>query len=142
MDRDRGERNKAVSRRWHEAWGTPDITDAYGECLAPEFRALFFGQGWVDRATYIQQDQEFLRAFSDVRLSVDEAVAEGDIVMVRMTWRAIHSGEMLGLAPTERSFEIMGFGRDRFVNGRVIEHIPLFDQFSLFQQLGVQPRAD
>ena len=41
--------NKAVSKRWHEAWGTNQIAGAYADCLAPSFRARFFGQGWIDR---------------------------------------------------------------------------------------------
>ena len=49
------ERNKAVSRRWHEAWGTEDLAAAYDDCLALDFQALFFGRGWIDRATYIDQ---------------------------------------------------------------------------------------
>lgn len=33
MDQHIVERNKAVSLRWHQAWGTPDIESAYRECL-------------------------------------------------------------------------------------------------------------
>jgi hypothetical protein len=36
----REQNNKAVSRRWHEAWGTHAITSAYAECLAPDFTGL------------------------------------------------------------------------------------------------------
>jgi steroid delta-isomerase-like uncharacterized protein len=130
------EKNKSIARRWHEAWGTSDIRAAYDECLAPDFRAQFFGQGWVDRDTYIRLDQEFAAAFSDSHITVDEIVAEGDIVMSRMTWRGVHTGPFQDIQPTGKRFEIMGFAVDRFDQGRVVEHIPLFDQFSLFQQLG------
>jgi predicted ester cyclase len=131
------EKNKSIARRWHEAWGTSAIAAAYDECLASDFRAQFFGQGWVDRATYIRLDQEFAAAFSNSHITVDESVAEGDTVMSRMTWRAVHTGTFQGIQPTDRRFEIMGFAVDRFRNGRVVEHVPLFDQFSLFQQLGL-----
>jgi predicted ester cyclase len=56
-----------------------------------------------------------------------------------MTWRAVHTGTFQGIQPTGRRFEIMGFAVDRFRQGRVVEHVPLFDQFSLFQQLGLIP---
>jgi steroid delta-isomerase-like uncharacterized protein len=131
------EHNKAVSRRWHEAWGTSTITAAYNECLAPDFTADFFGQGKVDRATYIERDQEFARAFSDIRITVEELVAEDDRVMVRMTWRGRHTGQALGIPPTGKRFEVAGFAVDRFRAGRVVEHLPLFDQLALLQQLGV-----
>jgi predicted ester cyclase len=131
------EQNKSISKRWHEAWGTPALQQAYDRYLSEDFRALFFGQGWVDRATYIQRDQEFLTGFSDVRIVVEEAVAEGDVVMSRMKWTGVHTGAVPGIpAPTGKRFEIMGFGMDRFRDGKVVEHIPLFDQASLVQQLG------
>ena len=135
------EKNKETSRRWHEAWGTPRIAAAYEECLAPDFRALFFGQGWVDKATYTRRDQEFGQAFRDIRITVDEMVAEGDVVMCRMTWRAVHVGSLPGLPATGKAFEVGGFSLDRFRDGRVVEHRPLFDQYALMQQLGLLPAS-
>jgi len=129
------EQNKAVSKRWHEAWGTPKIKAAYEECLAPEFRALFFGQGWVDRAKYIEGDQTFLSAFADIRITVEEIVGENDLVICRLRWRARHVGPILGIEATGRDFDVGGFAQDRFRDGRVIEHIPLFDQAGLMRQL-------
>jgi predicted ester cyclase len=133
------ERNKAVARRWHEAWGTDAITAAYAECLASDFKALFFEQGWLDRDTYILHDQAFAAAFSDTRISVEESVAEGEIVMSRMTWCGRHTGAFQGIPVTGKQFEIMDFAVDRFRSWCVIEHVPLFDQFSLLQQLDVLP---
>src|ERR1700755_1491520 len=124
--------HKEISRRWHEAWGTPDIDQAYADCLAPDFRAQFFGRGWSDREAYIRYDRRFAEAFSNSRITVLDMVAEGDSVMVRMGWRAGDTGAIEGAAePTRRPFEIMGFGLDRFRDGRIVEYVPLFDQYGL-----------
>jgi len=132
----RGEQdNKAKSKRWHEAWGTRDLEAAYADCLGPTFKALFFGRGWVDRATYVRQDQDFLKAFADVSMVVEEAVAEGDLVFCRMRWKGRQVGPILDVPATHRSFEVMGFCQDRFREGLVVEHIPLFDQANLMAQL-------
>ena len=130
------ERNKAVSRRWHEAWGTEDLAAAYDDCLALDFQALFFGQGWIDRATYIERDQAFLAAFADVEIVVEDAVAEDDLVLCRLRWRGRQVRPIPGARLTGRGFEIMGFAQDRFKAGRVVEHIPLFDQQALIEELG------
>jgi predicted ester cyclase len=132
------EDQKAVSKRWHEAWGTTDIDEAYADCLAPDFKALFFGQGWIDKESYIERDREFSTAFSDVKITVEEQISEGDLVFCRMSWKGRHTGDIPGAAATGRSFEIMGFCQDRFRDGRVVEHIPLFDQASLLEQLGAK----
>jgi predicted ester cyclase len=108
----------------------------YDECLAEEFRALFFGHGWIDRGTYIEEDQRFVNGFTDTRVAVHDVVAEGDTVMCRMTWSGLHTGPADGLPATGRRFEIMGFALDGHRDGRVVEHIPLFDRYALHEQLG------
>jgi steroid delta-isomerase-like uncharacterized protein len=129
--------HKVISRRWHEAWGTPEIEAAYAECLALDFRAQFFGRGWIDREAYIRYDRRFAAAFSNSRITVEEAVAEGDRVMLRMIWRGVHTGPIEGVPePTHKPFEIPGFAVDRFRDQRIVEHVPLFDQYSLLDQLG------
>jgi predicted ester cyclase len=134
-DRSAIERNKDVSTRWHEAWGTPAIESAYREYLAADFVADLFGQGRVNRDEFIRRDRLFASAFSDSRVVVMDIVGEGNVVMTRMHWTAIHSGRLEDLEPTGRRVDIYGFGLDRFRNGQVIEHIPLFDQWKLMQQL-------
>jgi predicted ester cyclase len=133
------ERNKATSKRWHEAWGTDAIDDAYETCLAPDFTAEIFGQGVVGRDEYIARERAFVAAFSDSRITIEEMVGEGDTVMVRMTWEARHTGEVLGIAPTGRPFRISGFAADRHRDGKVVEHVRLFDRPSLLRQLGAAP---
>jgi predicted ester cyclase len=128
-------RNKETSRRWHEAWGTNGLEAAYEACLAPDFRALFFGQGWVDRDRYIERDRAFLAAFADVEVAVEDLAEEHDLVFCRMRWRGRHTGDIPGAKASGRRFEIMGFAQDRFRDGRVVEHIPLFDQAKLYEQL-------
>ncbi|MGH7719637.1 MAG: ester cyclase [Steroidobacteraceae bacterium] len=129
------ERNKQASKRWHEAWGTDRLETAYADVLASDFRALFFGHGWVSRDKYMKGDLEFLAAFADVQLSVEEMVAEGELVMCRMRWRGRQVAPVLGVESTGRSFEVIGFAQDTFKDGRVVEHVPLFDQAALIRQL-------
>lgn len=62
-------------------------------------------------------------------------MGEGNVVMTRMHWTAIHTGRFEDLQATGRPVDIYGFGLDRFRDGRVIEHISLFDQWKLMQQL-------
>lgn len=61
-------RNKETSKRWHEAWGTPQLEPAYRDCLHDDFQTDVFGQGKVDKPTYMTRDTEFLTA-SDPRTS-------------------------------------------------------------------------
>ena len=101
------ETNTAISRQWHESFGTPHLKSAYEKFLAEDFKALFFGHGWVDRDAYIKGDQEFVAAFDDVTMSVEQAVGEGDLVMCRMRWRGRQIAPVMGVARCGSPTEIM-----------------------------------
>jgi len=136
------ETNKEASREWHESFGTPNLKSAYEKFLAKDFRALFFGHGWVDRDSYIKGDQEFVAAFENVTMSVEDVAGEGDLVFCRMRWRGKQVAPVLGVQSSGKDFDVFGFCQDRFQSGKVVEHIPLFDVASLMQQLkGESPKT-
>ena len=126
---------KSTSTKWHEAFGTDRLPSVYEEVLADDFRALFFGHGWVTREQYMAGDQEFAAAFENVVMKVESIAQEGDTVFCRMTWTGRQVGEVLGLQPSGREFEVFGFCEDTYRDGKVVEHIPLFDTDSLQRQL-------
>ena len=77
------------------------------------------------------------RAFSDYTVTVDDIIAEGDTVAVRLTERGIHDGEFMGLDPTGQEFEHQTMAFLRLENGKVAEWWILPDNLGLMQQLGV-----
>ena len=129
------EANKAASREWHESFGTPHLKSAYEKFLAKDFLALFFGHGWVDRDSYMKGDQEFVAAFENVTMAVEDVAGEGELVFCRMRWRGRQVAPVLGVQSLGKDFDVSGFCQDRYRSGQVVEHIPLFDVASLLQQL-------
>jgi predicted ester cyclase len=81
-------------------------------------------------------------AFPDGRMTVEDQIAEGDIVVTRWTARGSHQGEYLGAPPTGRQVTIHGVDIDRIAGGRIVESWDLFDQWGLMGQLGVVPSSD
>ena len=78
----------------------------------------------------------FLRAFPDLRITMDEQLVQGDSVAFR--WRATgtHTGP-LGPAPaTGKRIAISGLIVDQVVGGKVRERWEQFDQPLMLQQLG------
>lgn len=80
-------------------------------------------------------DQEFVAAFENVTMSVEDVAGEGDLVFCRMRWRGKQVASVLGVQSSGKDFDVFGFCQDRFQSGKVVEHIPLFDVASLMQQL-------
>jgi steroid delta-isomerase-like uncharacterized protein len=80
-----------------------------------------------------------ISAFSPCTFKIEDIVAEGDRVAVRWRSRGTHSGEFMGIPPTNRSYEIAGIDFHRLADGRMAEHWHVVDQLSQLQQLGLLP---
>jgi len=112
------EENKQASREWHESFGTTHLKSAYEKFLAKDFRALFFGHGWVDRDAYVKGDQEFVAAFENVAMTVDDVAGEGDLVFCRMRWRGTQVRSVLGVESAERTSTLSASARTGFNRAR------------------------
>jgi steroid delta-isomerase-like uncharacterized protein len=78
-------------------------------------------------------------AYSDARITVEDQIAEGDIVASRWTGRGKHDGDLMGVAPTGKQVKVSGLTLSRLANGKVIEAHTNWDTFGMMQQLGVVP---
>jgi predicted ester cyclase len=79
--------------------------------------------------------QAFLDGLSEITVTVDELVADGERVAVATTTRGVHSGELFGVAPTGRGVEVTGIDLVRVEGGRIVEHRGLTDTVGLLRQL-------
>ena len=78
-------------------------------------------------------------AFPLYRLDVEEMIAEGDMVGVRVRHRGVHRGPFNGIPPTGREIDAPGFLTYRIKDGKIIDHWMMGDNLLLMQQLGVLP---
>jgi predicted ester cyclase len=74
-------------------------------------------------------------AFSEIRVTADQIVAEGDTVVVRWTARGCHTGHLLGLPPTGKETVTTGIDMLRIEGGKIVEGWVSWDTLSLFEQL-------
>jgi steroid delta-isomerase-like uncharacterized protein len=77
----------------------------------------------------------FRSAFPDFQFTLDQILAEGDRLAIRLTGRGTHKGNFMGIPPTEKnvSFDSMTFMRVQ--DGKIAEHWGLLDIPGLVQQL-------
>ena len=89
----------------------------------------------------MQGDIQFLRtAFPDFTLTIEEMIADGDRVWLRMTARGTNLGGFMG-PPNGKSFRITVVDICRFEDGKIVEHWGVPDRFALLAQLGLLPQA-
>jgi predicted ester cyclase len=130
------EENKAIFRRYTEEVGTRGNLELVDEIFEhyishqPDGSALERGPEDVKRF-----HREWRSAFPDIRIGVEDQVAEGDKVVTHFTIRGTHQGEFRGMAPTGKEIELKGVTTFRFSpEGKVVETWDSYDQMSLMRQ--------
>jgi predicted ester cyclase len=133
------EHNKAVSRRWIEVFNERDDA-AEADVRGPDYVAhapASLEPEPLDSEAWTRFLSGFVQGFPDLRLTVENAVGEGDLVAQRVHFAGTHTGGFQGLPPTQRKVSFSGLELNRFVDGRVAEHWFQLDALTLFQQLGL-----
>jgi steroid delta-isomerase-like uncharacterized protein len=75
-------------------------------------------------------------AFPDLHFTIEDQIAEGDMVVTRWSARGTHQGSFQGVAATGREIRLMGTDIDRMTDGKVVECWAHVDELGLMQQLG------
>jgi len=89
----------------------------------------------------LKGDIQYLhQAFPDFNLTIEDIVADGDKVWVRMIARGTNRGGFMG-PPNGKSYEITVFDVCRFENGKIVEHWGSPDRFAMLHQLGLLPKT-
>lgn len=80
-------------------------------------------------------------AFPDLRVKIEDIVAEGDRVAVRATWCATHRGvlQMLPVPASNRAVSFTGMVFWRVRDGKIVERWATIDRLGLQQQLAPKP---
>lgn len=78
-------------------------------------------------------------AFPDMRVTVEDQIAEGDRVATRWTFRGTHEGDFQDIPATGKQVTMSGITLFRIANGKLLEGWNKPDLLSLMQQLGAVP---
>ncbi|CAN5785976.1 ester cyclase [soil metagenome] len=111
--------------------GNVDLLDPV---IAPD--AIDRDIGMEPGATAIKDAFLGLRAsFPDTRFVIDDMIAEGDKVSLRLTAHATHHGKFMGIEPTNKAVTWSLIDYLRFENGKLVERWGLVDLATLTAQL-------
>jgi len=133
------EQNKNnVRRLLEEVWNKGHVSVA-DELFAPTYTHHDSSTPDVGRGPESEKKRATLyrNAFPDIRVTIEDLIAEGETVVVRWSCRGTHKGDLNGIAPTGKQFNITGVSIARFTNGKMFEGFVNWDALGLMQQLGV-----
>jgi steroid delta-isomerase-like uncharacterized protein len=133
------EDNKAIVRRSMEELFSDGKLEVAYEVFAPDY---------VGHDPLLTEDirgpegfEQFVRlyrtAFPDLKLTIEDQVADGDRVATRFTARGTHRGDLMGIAATGAKVTITGISIDRMRDGKSVETWTNYDALGMLQQLGL-----
>src|SRR5919199_5807633 len=111
------------------------------DLLAPDFvdHDLLPGQE-PDRDSYKRGLAQDYEAFSNLSVTIEDQIAEGDKVVTRLTWRGTHDRDrFMDKAPTGKKFESTAIFVHRISEGKVKEEWSASDLLERVRRLDEAP---
>jgi steroid delta-isomerase-like uncharacterized protein len=113
--------------------------DNLDDLVAPDFVSHTWGMAEAGRDQLRETTPQMHSLLRDVEMTIDDLVAEGDRVVVRLTSSATPKGEFMGVPAAGRRYTIGEFHLFRLSDGQIVEHRHLIDGLGLMRQLGAAP---
>lgn len=137
------EENRATLRRAIERFNDPEDRTGYFKLYDPDVVLHSFPPGLAPGIEGVEQFYTaYWTAFPDVRVTLEDVIAEGERLAARYTVRATHRGEFMGIPATGTRVTFEGITILRFEGGRCAERWQSADMLGLMQQLGAIPAPE
>jgi steroid delta-isomerase-like uncharacterized protein len=136
------EENKALARRFFAEVADGGQLDRAAEMMAADDRNHDPGLPPAlrgSRDAYINHFPMYTAAFLDMRIAVEDVIAEGNKVAVRWTLTGTHNGSLMGIPPTGKRVDCSAITMQRIAGGMIVEGWMIFDALGMMQQIGVVP---
>ena len=136
------EENKQLVLEHYESFVHQRDAEAVRRQLAADFQDHEMPPGTPPGPEAILQYRAVLHtAFPDLRVKIEDAVAEGDRVAVRASWSGTHRGPlpMVPIPATNRAFTFKGMVFWRIRESKIVERWAVIDRLGLQQQLAANP---
>src|ERR671921_272666 len=139
------EENKDLTRRSWEivTEGSLDtLEDALGEVYAEDI-VMHEPDEDVRGIEGLKQFVSMIRsALPDLRITLEDDIAEGEKVVSRWRAQGTHQGELMGIAPTGNQVAITGITIHRIEDGKIVEEWENWDALGLMQHIGAVPSPE
>ncbi|MCZ0998566.1 ester cyclase [Streptomyces mirabilis] len=133
--------NKRIMERFTSEFlptGDPALARKF---IGPDIVMHFGGRTQQGRDTYLGIIAANMKAFPDLRWTVEDMRAEGDTVAIRYTMTGTHKGPFAGVETTGRAIRAKSMAFYRLAHGKIVEERAQLDMLSILQQMGAIPAA-
>jgi predicted ester cyclase len=130
------ENNKSVISRYVQEFKNEQKFTVFPKLFSNKFTHHFnFPDRTNKMASFVSVGQTFLSAFPDVKVDVQQILAEGDIVVEQNKVSATHKGSFNGIKPTNKKVFWTEIHIYRLENGKIIENWPAVNFERILMQI-------
>lgn len=134
--------NKALVRRFIEQIFVQGSMSAVDELVADDFVPHTWPSTGAGKDDLKRAIERVFGGLADPEFVIEDMIAEGDRVAVRLTSSATQSGEFMGMPPSGKRYTISEIHIFGIRDGKVAEHWHQFDQLGMMKQLGAMPGGE
>lgn len=130
--------NRELVERWFERVWNQKSEAAIDEMFSPQGKVYGFPEPdsvVAGPAAFKNLHRDFCGAFPDLYITLDEMVAEGDVVAVRWHVDATHKGDHLGFPATGKKATLTGTSFLKIQQGMILDGWNQMDMAGLFRRL-------
>lgn len=132
--------NKALIRRFYEEVFNRRNLAALDDFYAPDHVDHTLPPGLpVSPEGTRQAIAVMLAGFPDLRITIEDMIAEEDRVVTRFTTHGTQQGTFGGIPPTGKQVAVSTIEITRIADGKIAEDWGLDDRLGMLQQLGLAP---
>ena len=132
--------NKSLARRFINEVFVQGRTESVDELVADDFTPHTWPGVEPGRESLRQAMKRIAAGLSNVRMDIEDVIAEDDKVVVRLTSSATQTGEFMKLPASGKRYSISETHIFRIVNGKIREHWHNADMLGMMRQLGALPQ--
>jgi len=132
----------ATARQLYDRINAGDI-DGFGDHLADDFVEHEVVPGLAPSKDGVKTFFRMqIAAFPDLKMTVEDVIADGPKVVARVRYTGTQLGEFQGMPASGKAADVQLIDIFRFnEDGRVGEHWGVFDLMAMMQQLGFVPEG-
>jgi predicted ester cyclase len=117
------EESKALVKRYYEEVVSSGALDDVAQFIAVDYVEVHGNTRYpIGVAGAKEHIRGVRQTYPDLRLTVEQQIAEGEWMVSRVTMRGTHAGEWWGIRPTGKPISVTAVNSDRVVGGRIAEH--------------------
>ncbi|WP_052425306.1 ester cyclase [Streptomyces fulvoviolaceus] len=133
--------NKRIMERFTSEFLPTNDPELAKKFISPNIVMHFGGTTQQGLDTYRGIVAANMKAFPDLKWTVEDMRAEGDTVAIRYTMTGTHEGPFAGVEGTGKKIQAESFAFYRLSHGKIVEERAQLDMLGILTQMGAIPAA-